>query len=62
VFVITCAVAVGIATTNIGTLSRYRVPLMPLYVLLVAVLGYRRSASSKPSARSRPEPMKTQSA
>jgi hypothetical protein len=38
VFVLTFAVAVGLTTTNLGTLSRYRMPLVPfLCVLLVAL-------------------------
>jgi hypothetical protein len=38
VLVLTMAVGVGLTTTNLGTLSRYRMPLMPFYVLLVATL------------------------
>lgn len=33
-FVLVCAVAVGISSTNLGTLSRYRVPLVPFAFLL----------------------------
>lgn len=39
VFVILFGAIVGIATTNIGTLSRYRIPMMPFYIMLLAVLG-----------------------
>lgn len=38
VFTALCAVGVGLTTVNLGTLSRYRMPLMPLYVILVFAL------------------------
>lgn len=38
VFILLFGVAVGLATTNLGTLSRYRTPLMPFVCLLVVVL------------------------
>jgi hypothetical protein len=41
-FTVLGATAVGLATTNFGTLSRYRVPLMPLYVFVILVLDARR--------------------
>jgi hypothetical protein len=37
-FVITLSVGVGLTTTNLGTLSRYRMPLMPFYAILLVVL------------------------
>jgi hypothetical protein len=37
-FVLAFAVPVGLATRNLGTLSRYRVPMMPAYVALVLAL------------------------
>ena len=40
-FVVLFAAAVGLTTTNMGTLSRYRVPMMPLYLMLLWVLGSR---------------------
>lgn len=40
-FVLTLAVGIGITSTNLGTLSRYRMPLLPLYVSLVGVLAAR---------------------
>jgi hypothetical protein len=40
-FVLTLAVGVGLTTTNLGTLSRYRMPLMPFYATLLVVLAYR---------------------
>jgi len=37
VFVATFGVAVGLVTSNLGTLSRYRVPLMPFFAMFVFV-------------------------
>ena len=39
VFVIAFGVAVGLASSNLGTLSRYRCPLVPFFVVLLLVLG-----------------------
>ncbi len=41
VFVFSFAAAVGLATQNMGTLSRYRVPMMPFYVAVVLILRRR---------------------
>lgn len=38
VFVLLFSLGVGLATTNLGTLSRYRVPMMPMYGLLLLML------------------------
>lgn len=38
VFVILFSLGVGLATTNLGTLSRYRVPMMPMYALVLVML------------------------
>lgn len=38
VFAILCGLGVGLTTTNLGTLSRYRVPMMPMYFLLLLML------------------------
>jgi hypothetical protein len=46
VFVITFGIAVGLASTNLGTLSRYRCPLVPFFVVLLLVLGRPLSARS----------------
>ena len=35
VFVLLFSLGVGLATTNLGTLSRYRVPMMPMYVMML---------------------------
>lgn len=38
VFIVLFGLGVGLATTNLGTLSRYRVPMMPLYGLVLLML------------------------
>jgi hypothetical protein len=40
-FVLTLGVGIGITSTNLGTLSRYRMPLLPFYVSLAGVLAAR---------------------
>ena len=42
VFVVAFGGGVGLATTNMGTLSRYRMPMMPFYATAL-LLSYRRS-------------------
>jgi hypothetical protein len=42
-FSIVAGLAIGLATSNFGTLSRYRIPMMPYYVLLVLILSHRES-------------------
>jgi hypothetical protein len=52
VFALTFGAAVGLASQNLGTLSRYRVPMMPALVTPMLLLWHRfRSVS-----RARPEP------
>lgn len=56
VFTLTCGAAIGLATTNIGTLSRYRMPMMPFYVLLLTLTYHRlrqlsRARSLTPAMR-----------
>ena len=34
-------IAVGLATTNMGTLSRYRVPMLPFFTAAIFVLSWR---------------------
>ena len=55
VFVVAFGIAVGLASTNLGTLSRYRCPLLPFFVVLLLVLGkplrVRAAASSLHRAR-----------
>jgi hypothetical protein len=46
VFVVAFGIAVGLASTNLGTLSRYRSPLVPFFAVLLIVLGKPASAWS----------------
>ncbi|MDP3275037.1 MAG: hypothetical protein Q8Q09_07555 [Deltaproteobacteria bacterium] len=43
VYTLVAGLAIGLATSNFGTLSRYRIPMMPYYTLLVLVLTDKRS-------------------
>lgn len=52
-FVIVFGVAVGLTSANLGTLSRYRMPLVPFLATILVVLSAperQRSASANPSA------------
>lgn len=40
-FVLTMGTFVGLATTNLGSLSRYRVPMMPMYAAAILILRAR---------------------
>jgi len=56
VFVITFGIAVGLASSNLGTLSRYRSPLLPFFIVLLVVLGKPvRARSPVSEARGGPE-------
>jgi hypothetical protein len=44
VFVIAFGIAAGLASTNLGTLSRYRSPILPFFAVLLLVLGRARRA------------------
>ena len=50
VFVLACGIAVGLTSTNLGTLSRYRCPLLPFFVVLLLVLGKPRTVHVEASA------------
>ena len=55
-FVLLFSFAVGLATTNLGTLSRYRLPLMPFYIYVVAsaqALPATRRDARQPAAKER---------
>lgn len=45
-FVVGFGVGVGLTTTNLGTLSRYRMPLVPFFTVLLVALGERQSLSA----------------
>jgi hypothetical protein len=44
VFVISFGIAVGLTSTNLGTLSRYRIPILPFFAVLLFVLQRPRRA------------------
>jgi len=46
VFVLAFGIAVGLTSTNLGTLSRYRSPLLPFFAMALLVLGTPRRAPS----------------
>jgi hypothetical protein len=52
VFVLMFAVSIGLSTTNFGTLSRYRAPMMPFYATMLLALntrlGFRRVRIRRP--------------
>lgn len=41
-FVLVAAMGIGITTTNLGSLSRYRAPIMPFFAVLLVMLSQRR--------------------
>jgi hypothetical protein len=49
VFVVSFGIAVGLASTNLGTLSRYRCPILPFFAVLLLVLGKPLPARSPAS-------------
>ena len=51
VFIIAFGAAVGLTTTNLGTLSRYRLPMMPPYAAILFILSRReaRTATTRSS-------------
>lgn len=53
VFVLTFSVAVGLSTLNLGTLSRYRIPMMPFFSVLLFVLGRKEPAPTAVRAPAR---------
>ena len=56
VFVIAFGIAVGLTSTNLGTLSRYRSPILPFFAVLLLVLdGARRARSPVKDVRKGPE-------
>jgi hypothetical protein len=53
VFILVFGVGVGLATRNLGSLSRYRMPMMPFYATTLLVLR-RRGREAIEEARTRP--------
>jgi hypothetical protein len=54
VFVLTFGTGVGLATSNLGALSRYRMPMMPFYVATLLVLRARVREAAGVRDRGRP--------
>lgn len=56
VFTVVFGAAVGLATTNLGSLSRYRVPLVPFFAIMLAVITARASqaVAAAPIAKAEP--------
>lgn len=58
VFVLVLAMGTGLSTANLGTLSRYRAPMMPFFLLLLVILREPEKAlapaSADPAPISRP--------
>jgi hypothetical protein len=48
IFTVIFAFAVGISSANFGTLSRYRIPCLPLYGLALVLIYYRYNDPEKP--------------
>lgn len=53
-FVLVFGVAVGLASTNMGTLSRYRIPLVPLFGAFVLVLSRPRAGRAAAAIHASP--------
>jgi hypothetical protein len=56
VFVFTFGIAVGLVTTNLGTLSRYRIPLIPFFVALLLLWTAPAQGDAAPAQRPEPRP------
>jgi hypothetical protein len=50
VLTLTAAVGIGLTTTNLGTLSRYRMPVMPFFAFLVMTLVTRERPARRRSS------------
>ncbi len=55
-FKIGFGIAVGLTSTNLGTLSRYRSPILPFFAILLLVLQKPRSAPVTVTEARAPEP------
>jgi hypothetical protein len=62
VFVMAFGIAVGLASSNMGTLSRYRSPLLPFFVVLLLVLSKPLRARLPLAPSKNPSSVGTQSA
>jgi hypothetical protein len=57
-FVLVLALGTGLSTANLGTLSRYRAPMMPFFLLMLLVLREPEKSEAKapPAAANPPRP------
>ncbi len=55
-FILAFGAAVGLATTNLGTLSRYRLPMVPLYAGLLLALRINPKTVKKPAVTGTTKP------
>jgi hypothetical protein len=61
-FVLVFAVAVGLTTSNLGSLSRYRVPMMPFWAMVLLVLNQRRRLALRVERERRVAPARRRAA
>ena len=54
IFALTFAFAVGVSTFNFGTLARYKIPMLPFFLLALVLLQDRQSFSSEEGAGEQP--------
>lgn len=59
VFVLLFSLAVGLTAPNLGTLSRYRTPMMPMYWFIVLLLYFSPPKTSKKNMRATNSPHKS---
>jgi len=55
-FVLVLALGTGLSTANLGTLSRYRAPMMPFFLLLLIILREPEKAPAPSPALPAPPP------
>ena len=51
-FVIPFAFFIGVASSNFGTLVRYKIPMMPLYALCLFIILHKNKKRKKPKPKS----------
>lgn len=56
-FVLVLALGTGLSTANLGTLSRYRAPMMPFFLLMLLVLREPEKSETKAAAPNSPRPL-----
>jgi hypothetical protein len=55
VFVMVIALGTGLSTANLGTLSRYRAPMMPFFLMMLVILREPEKAAEKSTAPALPQ-------